>query len=91
MATGLAPTPNKPEYHNAETFGDPPFYVKDFCKHAPYLEGAKSAMVIGDEKSAYDVAGVMTQDGALVDLVTRPEGHQLRLRNISTRSSLCVC
>ncbi|KAJ4395879.1 hypothetical protein N0V93_000093 [Gnomoniopsis smithogilvyi] len=75
LATGLTSTPNMPQYAGAETFEKPLFHAKDFCRRASELKGVKKAVVVGGAKSAYDVAYALVQDGTLVDLVIRPNGH----------------
>ncbi|KAJ4423606.1 hypothetical protein N0V82_001774 [Gnomoniopsis sp. IMI 355080] len=75
LATGLTSTPNMPQYSGAETFGKPLFHAKDFCRRASELKGVRKAVVVGGAKSAYDVAYALVQDGTIVDLVIRPNGH----------------
>lgn len=75
LATGLTSTPNFPTYAGHETFGRPLFHAKDFCRRAHEFKDAKTAVVVGGAKSAYDVAYALVQDGATVDLVIRPNGH----------------
>lgn len=75
LATGLTSSPNFPTYAGNETFGRPLFHAKDFCRRATELKDAKSAVVVGGAKSAYDVAYALVQGGATVDLVIRPNGH----------------
>lgn len=75
LATGLTSTPNMPAYRGAEAFARPLFHAKDFCRRASELKEAKTAVVVGGAKSAYDVAYALVQQGATVDLVIRPNGH----------------
>lgn len=75
LATGLTSTPNFPQYPGAETFGQPFFHAKDFCRRAPELKGKGRAVVVGGAKSAFDVAYALVQEGTVVDLVIRPNGH----------------
>ena len=74
LATGLTSTPNMPKYRNSESFDAPLFHAKDFCKQAPHLRDIKHAVVVGGAKSAFDVSYAMVENGAIVDVIIRPDG-----------------
>lgn len=75
LATGLTSTPNIPQYKDSETFANPFFHAKDFCRRADELRGVKNAVVVGGAKSAYDVAYAMVESGATVDLIIKPDSN----------------
>ncbi|KAI9148858.1 FAD-dependent monooxygenase DEP4 [Paramyrothecium foliicola] len=75
MATGLTSEPNMPQYKGTADFGAPIFHAKEFAKQAPYLKDVKTATVVGGAKSAFDVAYAFAEEGAMVDLVIRPNGQ----------------
>lgn len=75
VATGLTSTPNFPQYPGADTFTPPYFHAKDFCKRADTVEKARSAVVVGAGKSAFDVAYAYATRNAQVDLIIRPTGQ----------------
>lgn len=75
LATGLTSTPNFPQYQGKEEFGAPYFHAKDFCLRAEEVKDVKHATVVGGAKSAFDVAYALTEQGATVDLIVRPNGQ----------------
>ncbi|VUC26049.1 unnamed protein product [Clonostachys rosea] len=76
VATGLTSEPNLPRYEGQETFTSEFFHAKDFCRKADVLKTAKSAVVVGAGKSAFDCAYACAVEGsASVHLVIRPTGE----------------
>jgi cation diffusion facilitator CzcD-associated flavoprotein CzcO len=77
LATGLTSMPNMPTYKGQDTFGAPLFHAKDFHIERETLKTAKTAVIIGGAKSAYDVAWAYCDAGVQVNLVIRPNGNGL--------------
>lgn len=75
VATGLTSEPFMPALEGSEKFAAPIFHSKDFAHHAHSLESAKSVVVLGGAKSAWDAAYAYATAGVQVDMVIRESGH----------------
>lgn len=75
LATGLTSEPFIPRLPGRETFNGPVFHAKDFKSRAQELAGAKTVVVIGGNKSAWDVCYTSTARlGAKAHMVMRRSG-----------------
>ncbi|KAH8707117.1 putative dimethylaniline monooxygenase [Phaeosphaeriaceae sp. PMI808] len=76
LATGLTSQPNIPQYEGEGSFEPPFFHAKDFCARKDTMDSAKTAIVVGGGKSAYDIAyAYATEANATVHLIIRPTGQ----------------
>lgn len=76
VASGLTSTPNLPQYPGQDSFEVPFFHAKDFCAQSKLVDTAKSVVVIGGAKSAFDVAYAFASKGdCTVDMIIRPTGQ----------------
>ncbi|KAK3378900.1 hypothetical protein B0T24DRAFT_521919 [Lasiosphaeria ovina] len=75
LATGLTSEPFLPDFEGQEKFGVPLFHGRDFLKHADTLDSARSVVVFGGTKSAWDAAYAYASKGVKVDWVIRESGH----------------
>lgn len=75
LATGLTSEPFIPRLPGREKFHGPVFHAKDFKSRAQELAGAKTVVVIGGNKSAWDVCYTSTARlGAKAHMVMRRSG-----------------
>lgn len=75
QATGLTSEPFMPPLPGRETFKGPIFHAKDFKARAQELVGAQTIVVIGGNKSAWDVCySACTRFGAKAHMVMRRSG-----------------
>lgn len=75
LATGLTSEPFIPRLPGRETFNGPVFHAKDFKSRAQELSGANTVVVIGGNKSAWDVCYTSTARlGAKAHMVMRRSG-----------------
>ncbi|OCT52437.1 Flavin-binding monooxygenase-like family protein [Cladophialophora carrionii] len=75
VATGLTSQPYIPDLPGMENFEGPLFHARDFAKKADTIAAAKSAVVVGGAKSAWDVAYAYATAGVQVDMVIRESGR----------------
>lgn len=77
IATGLTSTPNLPSYEGQETFTEPFFHARDFCKNGTLVETAEKVVIVGGAKSAFDVAYAfaMSPKSPSVDIIIRETGQ----------------
>ncbi|KAK0721673.1 hypothetical protein B0T26DRAFT_644428 [Lasiosphaeria miniovina] len=75
LAAGLTSEPFLPDFEGQGKFGVPLFHGRDFLKHADTLDSAKSVVVFGGTKSAWDAAFAYASKGVKVDWVIRESGH----------------
>lgn len=75
LATGLTSEPFMPALNGSEKFVAPIFHSKDFLRHADSLKTAKSVVVFGGTKSAWDAAYAYAVAGVNVHIVIRESGH----------------
>lgn len=73
-ATGLTSKPHIPEIPGAETFGRLIVHSKQLKEHAQPLAESKRIVVVGGNKSAWDVCYTAAQSGSQVDMIIRPSG-----------------
>lgn len=75
LATGLTSEPFVPPLPGREHFTGPIFHAKDFKARATELEGLRSVVVIGGNKSAWDVCySASARFGAQAHMVLRRSG-----------------
>ncbi|KAL4935055.1 hypothetical protein BDV06DRAFT_234738 [Aspergillus oleicola] len=74
LATGLTSKPHIPSLPGSETFNRPIVYSKQLRSRAEQLSKAKCVVVVGGNKSAWDVAYTAARTGSQVDMVIRPSG-----------------
>lgn len=75
VASGLTSNPNMPKYNGEESYHGSFFHAKDFCRNGDTVNTAKSVVVIGGAKSAYDIAYAYADAGVKhVHIVVRPDG-----------------
>jgi hypothetical protein len=75
LATGLTSEPFMPPLPGRERFNGPVFHAKDFKVRAQELTGAKTVVVIGGNKSAWDICySSATKFGAKAHMVVRRSG-----------------
>lgn len=75
LATGLTSEPFMPNLPGLETFQGSVFHAKDFKARAQELAGARSVVVIGGNKSAWDVCySAAARFGVLAHMVMRRTG-----------------
>ncbi|KAL1636046.1 hypothetical protein SLS56_001398 [Neofusicoccum ribis] len=75
VATGVTSEAYVPEIVGQETFGGPIFHSKDFADRADTLETARSIVVLGGAKSAWDAAYAYATAGVSVDMIIRQSGR----------------
>ena len=76
VATGLASEPFVPQFVGSESFDAPLFHAKYLLDYAPATFGtAKSVVILGGSKSAYDAAYAYASKGITVNWVIRESGH----------------
>jgi cation diffusion facilitator CzcD-associated flavoprotein CzcO len=75
VATGLTSEPFMPAFAGSDKFDGLIFHSKDFRRQANSLETAKSVVVYGGHKSAWDAAYEYAVAGAQVHMVIRESGH----------------
>lgn len=75
VATGLTSEPFTPAFEGDDKFSSPIFHSKDFLKHAESLKTARSVVVFGSNKSAWDTAYAYATSGVDVNMVMRESGH----------------
>lgn len=75
LATGLTSEPFMPDLPGRERFKGSVFHAKDFKRRASELTGARSVVVIGGNKSAWDVCySAATRFGARAHMIMRRTG-----------------
>ncbi|KAL4964234.1 flavin-containing monooxygenase [Aspergillus stella-maris] len=74
LATGLTSKPHIPSFPGSQTFGRPIIHSKQLLSHAEQLSKANRVVVMGGNKSAWDVAYTAARSGSQVDMVIRPSG-----------------
>ncbi|KAL4792217.1 hypothetical protein BDV19DRAFT_392391 [Aspergillus venezuelensis] len=74
LATGLTSNPLIPSIPGMGTFSRPIIHSKQLLSHAEQLSKAKRVVVVGGNKSAWDVAYTAAKSGSQVDMVIRPSG-----------------
>jgi hypothetical protein len=75
VATGLTSEPFMPALAGSEKFDGLIFHSKDLCLQAESLKTAKSVVVYGGTKSAWDAAYAYATAGVEVNMVIRESGH----------------
>ncbi|KAL2068201.1 hypothetical protein VTL71DRAFT_16299 [Oculimacula yallundae] len=80
MRKGLLSPPDTSEallpwFPGQETFQPPLFHTKDWAQHQDILKSAKSAVVLGGGKSAFDAAYMLADAGVKCHMVIRSSGH----------------
>ncbi|OJJ08216.1 hypothetical protein ASPVEDRAFT_47395 [Aspergillus versicolor CBS 583.65] len=74
VATGLTSKPHIPNIPGSETFGGLIVHSKQLKEHAQPLAKSRRVVVVGGNKSAWDVCYTAVQSGSQVDMVIRPSG-----------------
>ncbi len=74
VATGLTSKPHIPEIPGSETFGRLVVHSKQLKEQAQPLADSKRVIVVGGNKSAWDVCYTAVQSGSQVDMIIRPSG-----------------
>jgi hypothetical protein len=75
IATGLTSQPHIPDLPEMNSFQNPLFHVRNFAEHASTVDKAKTVVVVGGAKSAWDVSYAYASSGAQVHMLMRPDGH----------------
>ena len=76
VATGMTSEPFLPDFAGSESFDAPLFHCKDFPEHANNLfRSAKSVVVLGGSKFAYDTVCECASKGLEVEWVIRKSGY----------------
>jgi hypothetical protein len=75
LATGLTSNPLYPELKGTECFEAPLFHSKNFQEYSDTLKTEKNVVVLGGNKSGYDVAYAYASSGIKVDWVIRASGQ----------------
>ncbi|ERF68288.1 hypothetical protein EPUS_02744 [Endocarpon pusillum Z07020] len=75
VATGMTSQPFMPALEGSEKFAAPIFHSKELRKYADLLKTAKSVVVFGGTKSAWDAAYAYATAGVEVNMVIRQSGH----------------
>ena len=75
VTTGMTSDPSMPAFEGVETFTSTLFHSRDFHKHADTLNTAKSVVVIGGAKSAWDISYAYALAGVEAHMVIRESGH----------------
>ncbi|RDW64528.1 flavin-containing monooxygenase [Aspergillus mulundensis] len=74
IATGLTSTPYIPHIPGSRAFGGLILHSKQLREQAQALAQCKRVVVVGGNKSAWDVCYTAAKAGAQVDMVIRPSG-----------------
>ena len=74
LATGTTSEPFRPTFKNESSFCGLIIHSKQLRERAEQLKAAKSVVVIGGNKSAFDVCYSAAQNGSKVHMVMRPSG-----------------
>jgi hypothetical protein len=74
VATGLTSQPNIPTFTGQESFGGLMLHSKQLKASATELRACKNVVVLGGNKSAWDVCYDAARSGAQVHMVIRPSG-----------------
>ncbi|KAF2491351.1 dimethylaniline monooxygenase (N-oxide forming) [Lophium mytilinum] len=74
VATGLASEPNIPDLPGREQFQNPVFHSRYFPDHSKTLSSARSVVVLGAAKSAWDCAYAYATSGVKVNMIVRRGG-----------------
>ncbi|KAH6623576.1 hypothetical protein F5144DRAFT_595716 [Chaetomium tenue] len=75
IATGITSEAFLPHFRGQETFGGRIFHGKDFQQNRDTLDTAKSAVVFGGHKFAWDAAYAYASAGVETHMVIRASGH----------------
>ena len=70
----LRTLPSTKEFLSKESFYEPIFHAKEFCRRADTNKMSKNAVIVGGAKSAYDVTYAYVQASEQVGLVIRSNG-----------------
>ncbi|KAI0118842.1 FAD/NAD(P)-binding domain-containing protein [Nemania sp. FL0031] len=74
IATGLTSEARMPTFYGDSHFRGPLFHAKDFPKRSQDLKGCEEVVVVGGNKSAWDVCYSVATAGACAHMVIRPTG-----------------
>ncbi|KAL2869594.1 flavin-containing monooxygenase [Aspergillus lucknowensis] len=74
IATGLTSTPHIPQIPGSETFDRFILHSKQLREQAQKLEQSKAVVVVGGNKSAWDVCYTAARAGSQVHMVVRQDG-----------------
>ncbi|KAF2097856.1 FAD/NAD(P)-binding domain-containing protein, partial [Rhizodiscina lignyota] len=74
IATGTTSEPFRPTFVNESTFAGPIVHSKELREQSQVLGAASSIVVVGGNKSAFDVAYTAAQNDTEVHMVMRPSG-----------------
>jgi hypothetical protein len=75
LATGHTDEALLPCFPGQETFQAPLFHTKDWAQHQGIFKSAKTAVVLGGGKSAFDAAYMLADAGVKCHMVIRSSGH----------------
>ncbi|PHH61271.1 hypothetical protein CDD82_2168 [Ophiocordyceps australis] len=75
LATGLTSEPFVPQFEGQESFGGRVFHGKQFQENRDTLQTAKSVVVMGGSKFAWDAVYAYATAGVTVNWVIRASGH----------------
>ncbi len=74
IATGLTSEPQVPTFQGQDDFGGLLIHAKQLKERAPELAVCKNVVVLGGNKSAFDVCYDAARSGSRVHMVIRPSG-----------------
>ncbi|POS73654.1 hypothetical protein DHEL01_v207952 [Diaporthe helianthi] len=74
VATGLTSKPFIPKFAGDQEFNRPLFHAKELRDRTGEIEKARSVVVLGGNKSAWDTCFFAANSGAHVHMVMRPDG-----------------
>lgn len=74
LATGTTSEPFRPTFDNESAFVGPILHSKELQGRSSELASASSVVVVGGNKSAFDVCYTAAQNGSEVHMVMRPRG-----------------
>lgn len=74
LATGLTSEPFVPTYSGVETFRGLRIHSKDLTSRAEDLARAKTVVIVGGNKSAWDVAYTVARRGGIAHMIMRSSG-----------------
>lgn len=74
LATGLTSAPNIPSFPGQPAFRGTIFHARHLGEHTAHLASARSVVVLGGNKSAWDACYSACKAGAQVHMVMRPTG-----------------
>ncbi|GAP86425.2 hypothetical protein SAMD00023353_1901560 [Rosellinia necatrix] len=74
IATGLTSEARMPTFPGSSDFSGPLFHAKDLHRRSRDLEGCREVVVVGGNKSAWDVCYAVATTGARAHMVMRPSG-----------------